>query len=195
MPASLRVLRYQHGHFYDPFTGERLSLAEHTVYTLLTDNAAGFVVAPPVGKPFDPSRDPLPTAAQQLELAGKAHWLLLPRGTKLYFEVHAPGSPDERFEVELYEDLFLVAPNLNDSPLNASLHDCRCIAQPLRRELPDLVYGSSLNDVLKSTYVHYFHNLGNPAANVFKRMKLPGGTTLDKLRQQLASNQPDLFGS
>jgi len=195
MPAALRILRYQHGHFYDPFTGERLSLTENTVYTLLTDNAAGFVVAPPVGKPFDPSRDPLPKAAQKLELTGKAHWELLPRGTKLYFEVHAPGKPDERFEVELYEDLFLVAPNLNDTPLDASLHDCRCIARPLSGSLPDPVFGSSLNDVLKSTYVHYFHNLGNPAGNVFKKVKLQGGTSLDKLRQQLASNQSDLFAS
>ena len=63
MPAAIRILRYQHGHLYDPFTGERLSLTDNSVYTLLTDNAAGFVAAPPVGKPFDPSRDALPTAA------------------------------------------------------------------------------------------------------------------------------------
>lgn len=188
MPAALRILRYQHGHFYDPFTGERLSLTDNTVYTLLTDNAGGFVAAPPVGKPFDPGRDALPTAAQELELAGKAHWPLLPRGTKLYFEVHAPGSPDERFEVELYEDLFLVAPNLNNTPLDASLHDCRCIARPLSGGLPDQVFGSSLNDVRKSTYVHYFHNLGNPAGNVFKKMKLHNNTTLYQLRERLAQS-------
>lgn len=186
--SSLRILRYQHGHLYDPFAGERVELVEGTVYTLLTDNALGFVAAPPVGKAFDPSRDALPITAQQVELADKAHWHLLPRGTKLYFEVHAPGSPNIRFEVELYEDLFLVAPNLGDSPLEGSLHDCRCIARPLSSGLPDPVFGSSLNDVRKSTYVHYFHNLGNPAGNVFKKMKLPDGASLYQLREQLAQH-------
>lgn len=186
MPSALRVLRYQHGHLYDPFTQQRVELTEGSVYTILTDNATGFAAAAPVGKPFDPSRDALLTAAQELELAAKAHWLLLPRGTKLYFEAHAPDTDDKRFEVELCEDLFLVAPNLNDTPLDASLHDCRCIARPLSGGLPDPVFGSSLNDVRKSTYVHYFHNLGNPAGNVFKKMKLPDGTTLYQMREELA---------
>ena len=185
MPAALRILRYQHGHLYDPFTQQRVELVDGAAYTLLTDQSEGFVPAPPVGKPFDPSRDILTKPAQEIALAGKAHWHLLDRHTKLYFDVHAPGSTDIRFEVELYEDLFLVAPNPNDKPLDASLHDCRCIARPLSTGFPDPVYGSSLNDVRKSTYVHYFHNLGNPAGNVFKKMTLPSGNTLFKMRDEL----------
>lgn len=183
--STLRILRYQHGHLYDPFTGKRVNLANGTVYTMLTDNTAGFVAAPPVGKAFDPGRDVLTTAAQKVALTGKAHWLLLERSTKLYFEVHAPGSTNVRFEVELFEDLFLVAPNLNDSPAAGSLNDCRCIARPLSTGFPDPVYGSSLNDVRKSTYVHYFHNLGNPAGSAFKKMSLPSEGTLEDLRAQL----------
>ena len=34
----------------------------------------------------------------------------------------------------------------------------------------------------------YFHNLGNPAGNVFKKMKLPNNITLYQLRERLAQS-------
>lgn len=128
--------------------------------------------------------------AQKLSLAGKTIWPLRERGTKLYFEVHPPGSGDHfRFEVELCEDLFLYALGANASPAEGKLAKCKCIciARPLNAHLPDPAYATSLNDVRKTTFVHHFHNLGNPAADVFEELTTGSGTTLDTLRTRLGA--------
>lgn len=176
------TLVYLNGHFYDQFTRERVALADNQPYVVVGE-VGHFRANTPIGIKVS---EPLPELEIEASLLLKIfdgkikrYHLLLEAGNKLYFQIRCSveGSAnfgDFLFEVELLEALFAYLPTGKAG--YPRVFDCACqivnMVGDNQLKYFEPVYGKSLNDLYKSTYVHYFWNLGNPASNALNRFYL-----------------------
>jgi hypothetical protein len=75
--------------------------------------------------------------------------------------------------VELLEDLYLFISKKKDDENNeGKLYSCACVVRENTNnkiKFFEEIHATSLNELYKSTYVHYFGNFGNPACNALDR--------------------------
>lgn len=109
---------------------------------------------------------------------GRYEWYqpLLGRGGHLYFSINLQlresyWTGDFKFKVLLLEDLYAYK-LLKSKADDIRLADCACVMEEVITgdiEYFTKVHGKSLNEVYKTTYVHYFSNFGSPTANAHDR--------------------------
>lgn len=183
------IIIHRNGHFYLKDSGERLSLADGAELSISGNNDA-FVPTEPVGKW---EKEPLgPDALGNLEKnnAKKKYMRLYPAGEKLYF--HITGKKERHFfEAELCEDLYAVLKGKS-----WGLDNCACkVVANINNNVHyfEVIYGKSLNELRKNTYVHFLGNLkncaGNPMDNFFEREDCKGATVKDKIEEKLKKRE------
>ncbi|GAB3026610.1 hypothetical protein [Spirosoma pulveris] len=164
---------YRNGHFYEKSTGERFSIKTGSEIVVVADSSA-FGDCTPAGN-FDlkpRSEEEIITKMVSDDIAIMFQ-KLLPRGSKLYFYISSMGEHPRklRFEVELLEDLFAcLKPCWKQQ--EGRLVDCFCkTSRELDNQIDffEEVFGKSLNEVYKNTFVHFLGNNGNPACNALDR--------------------------
>jgi hypothetical protein len=160
---------YENGHFYDLHTEQRIELADKAKVWIAGDDENFIINLPPAGNQVADKKAEHAKIVLDLDKAkseGREHPIysdfksVLLEGKKIYFM-----AKQHRFEVELLEPLFAFRKN---GSTKFNLCDCACKSiSELDNKLSffEPVYGKSLNDVYKCTYVHYFGNKGNPAKN------------------------------
>lgn len=163
-------LIYKNGHFYDKNSKMRISLADSTEIVMVTpDNS--LVLSTPIGT----KRKPLTYEEQQKILKSKDidnQLKLLSNGQILYFEIAVRSKSGDLnhpiFEVELLEDLYIYYKK-TWKLREFRLWECACVVRKIHNSLPysyfEEIYATSLNELYKNTYIHYFGNKGNPAIN------------------------------
>ncbi|GAB3710167.1 hypothetical protein GCM10027592_46920 [Spirosoma flavus] len=164
---------YRNGHFYEKSTGKRFSIKTGSEIVVVADSAV-FGDCTPAGN-FDlESRSEQKIIAElTADYAEVKFQKLLPKGSKLYFYVSSLSEyPHKlRFEVELLEDLFAWL-KASWKQQEGRLADCFCkTTKELDNQIDffEEVYGKSLNEVYKNTFVHFLGNHGNPACNALDR--------------------------
>ena len=179
-----KVVTYKNGHFYDKETGQRFELAEGSELAITTyDNfkatTRGVGEVPDTLKSQQEIAIELKVAKDSKEI--RDYQKIYSEGTILYVwmsinkDVKKPnGTTDKEnqkylFKVILDEDLYVY---IKSNWKEGRLWDCACriIEEPTNRlSFFEVVYGKSLNEVYKNTFVHYFGNNGNPACNAIDR--------------------------
>lgn len=160
---------YRNGHFYDERTQQRITLQDGARVCIVSYSGV-FKEAEPAGNHTKPlSKKDLEDKIKNDDSISN-YRCLLKRGILLYVEMSV-NSEKYIFEVELLEELYAHLKS-HWKLQEGRLYDCSCI---IRKELGNKidffepVYGKSLNEVYKNTYVHFFGNDGNPAANAIDR--------------------------
>jgi hypothetical protein len=163
-----KELIYINGHFYDSEGNKRIVLKDNIRVTFTTD-ADNFLSAKPAGHKPEHILD---TEAKKQEVESdkkvNRYKRVFEVGKVLYF--HIPKE-DAWFQVKLLEDLYMFL-NQKTKKLEGKLYSCVCILTAnINHKVPffEEVYATSLNELYKSTYVHYFGNIGNPACNAIDR--------------------------
>jgi uncharacterized pyridoxamine 5'-phosphate oxidase family protein len=163
-----KTLKYTNGHFYDRETGKRIALRDDIEVNIASDDT-NFVSAKPAGnKP-----NYILNAEEKLnEVASDPKVRLFKKvfdaGKVLYFCIL---KKDAWFKVELLEDLYLFL-NKKTKKKEGNLYSCACVVREnINNKISffEEVHATSLNELYKSTYVHYFGNFGNPACNALDR--------------------------
>jgi len=164
---------YKNGHFYEKSTGKRFSIINGSEIVIVADNSV-FGDCEPAGNSHIIPRSEEEIISQITENETDVRFQkLLPKGTKIYFYISSTIENHRklRFEVELLEDLFA---SLKSSwkKQEGRLSDCFCkTICELDGQIENFeeVYGKSLNEVYKNTFVHFLGNNGNPACNALDR--------------------------
>jgi hypothetical protein len=203
-----KKLIYRNGHFYDSSRKERVSFQDGTEYVIVASGDS-ITAANPAGN----KKEPISSKALEKELAGKiasqeysSVTKILPKGSFTYFKLN-PIKAGEGivgpliFQVELFEDLYayLLRKGKRQEP---RLYECACAVIGLKSGKIDFfekVYGESMNDVFKCTFVHYFGNMGHATGNALDRIHtkadLDNSPTLkDLIKNQDTDIKLDLFG-
>ncbi len=164
---------FKYGHFYDRETNQRISLVENTTYCILGDESTDFEIGKPVGR--IQKEKSISTFRNELEEKEKAKKidmfkLIFDRNTSLFFEINIKQN-QYIFEVKLLEELYSFKKKEWKNK-TFRLYDCYCKVVNSTGEKIDYfepVYGKSLNELYKNTYIHFFGNEGNPAVNALDR--------------------------
>jgi hypothetical protein len=167
-------LIYKNGHFYDSLNHKRIGIRDgaEVCIVALTDD---FVEAPLAGKiitEFKSSKE----LENELGFDGEitSYHKVFDKGKFLYFSIKKKFddiSINHEFQVELLEDLYFFYKRVWKKN-EENLYDCACV---VRKNISDTIpffeeiYGKSLNQLFKNTFVHYFNNEGNPACNAIDR--------------------------
>lgn len=163
-----KKLSYCNGHFYDVETGKRIALKENIEISLTTDDK-NFITTKPAGhipkfildstdKKNEVSNDKKVKEFRKVFDAGKYLYVCIPKN-------------DTWFKVELLEDLYIFL-NKKTKKKEGKLYSCACVVKANisgKINYFEEVHATSLNELYKSTYVHYFGNFGNPACNALDR--------------------------
>lgn len=170
-----RILVYKNGHFYDRTTGDRLEIKDGIEFSITCKEEGDFFIAPPAG---NPTLKPLSSVGVLREIESDReiakHKKLFDAGKHLFFSISRIVDDNvfsHIFEVELVEDLYLIF-KTGWKLQEYRLYDCACklVGNPSGLiEFFEPVYGKSLNELYKNTFVHYFGNMGNPASNALDR--------------------------
>jgi uncharacterized pyridoxamine 5'-phosphate oxidase family protein len=161
-------LKYINGHFYDKDTGKRIALKDNIEVSIASDDK-NFVPTKPAGnkpeyilnpdeKLIEVSSDPKVKQSKKVFDAGKILYFCIPK-------------KNAWFKAELLEDLYLFL-SKKTKKKEGKLYSCACV---VRANINDKIsffeeiHATSLNELYKSTYVHYFGNFGNPACNALDR--------------------------
>lgn len=162
-----RNVIFSHGHFYDRKTNERIVLRDGASFSIAGIDS-DFLKADFVGKKNAAIR----SAEQMQQVITADNRIVASKkmynaGTSLFFNLHKSGRTHV-FRLALLEDLYLVQKKKGDFQ---HLYECSCVVtENPGRTIPgyafEPVYATSLNELIKITYVHYFGNSGNPARNV-----------------------------
>ncbi len=168
MKAYNLINRY--GHLYDTLTRKRVSFKDNTEVIVLTD------AVPEEFKPAGvwPLRI-LDEKAQVEVLKSKGlmpmidavvgYRKVLNRNSTLFFTID-----HHEFEVELLEDLYIYR-KADWKSEKAGLFDCACAVRRCATGSIDYceeIFATSLSELYKITYVHFFGNEGNPGTNAFE---------------------------
>lgn len=188
-----KLIIYKNGHFYDKSSKQRLSLRNGAELLIAGDDFL-FEETEPAGiKPKELS--------SQLDLANELKKLfsqkmvlkyekLFNSGKKLYFYISISTDIEKfkyEFEVELLEDLYVhIKPDWQKQ--EGRLYDCACkVINCVSKNIDffEPVYGRSLNELYKNTYVHFFGNEGNPACNAMDRFFETNNNEDTKIRNKI----------
>lgn len=179
-------LLYLNGHFYNKATGKRMIFNEGAEFLVVCEKDY-FAEAGPAGRYFDKTLSSEELLAKITKSSDKREFhKILDKGCILFFEI---GFDKENylFKAELMEDLYAYRPKGNNKEF--TLYDCHCFALECGNPkiiFPEMVYGKSISDLYKCTYIHYFGNKGNPSSNAITTFTLEDRkTTLDDLRKRL----------
>lgn len=96
--------------------------------------------------------------------------MIFDRNTSLFFEIKIKQK-QYIFEVKLLEELYAFKKKEWKNK-TLRLYDCYCKVVNSTGEQIDYfepIYGKSLNELYKNTYIHFFGNEGNPAVNALDR--------------------------
>jgi hypothetical protein len=173
-----RKIIFANGHFYDSNTGERIFFRNGS-NLVVVGQSSDILPCPPAGNQVEPRSDndlkaELKSKEESREIA--VFQRLVKRGEHLYFRAGTEVSESFLtgqfvFKVRLLEELYgYQKERSNDGIMR--LYDCSCVVEEiLGREIRffEIVYGKSLNELYKNTFVHYFWNYGSPTANVHDR--------------------------
>jgi hypothetical protein len=170
-----KILTYKNGHFYDKITKERLEIKEGIDFSITCAGNDDFFKAKPAGKyPLEPLAAKELKAQIDSDSNISKYKRVYERGKRLYFEIarlESENPVNHVFEIELLEELYLYYNN-SWKLKEYRLYDCCCqlIGNPSETlDFFEWVYGKSLNELFKNTFVHYFGNKGNPASNALDR--------------------------
>ncbi|SEW46847.1 hypothetical protein SAMN05428988_6557 [Chitinophaga sp. YR573] len=183
-------LVFKNGHFYDRETKSRIELKDGAVFCIVA-TTSDFISPLPAGTPFVEELDSKKKEAQVKKDSDLGKYKkVYNKGDFLYFSIQR--QVDEKkiiheFEVELQEDLYFHFKTKWKVPED-KLFDCACI---VRRNISNTIeffeeiHGGSLNEVYKSTFVHFFGNEGNPACNAMDRFyDAPGSDEKDSISRK-----------
>lgn len=163
-----KELKYVNGHFYELKSKKRIALKDGIEITFTTDDK-NFIPAKPAGnKPKEVLEEKEKKEQVGTDEKVKDSKKVFSKGKILYF--HIPKK-DAWFKAELLEDLYIFQ-SKKSKKKEGKLYSCACIVTAcINDKIPffEEVYGTSLNELYKSTYVHYYGNLGNPACNALDR--------------------------
>lgn len=179
-----KVVTFKNGHFYDKLTRERIELQDNAELAITTHS---YCIAP-TGIVGDISEELKSSEVLAKELFKskeskdiRDYQKLFPAGTVLFVWMSintdnqkSGGKTDKQnekylFKVVLDEDLYVY---IKSNWKEGRLWDCACkvIEEPTNKlSYFEIVYGKSLNEVYKNTFVHFFGNNGNPACNAIDR--------------------------
>jgi hypothetical protein len=176
---SINVV-YQNGHFYDKETKQRIALKKGEEF-LIAGSEKGFEIdLPPAGQKANSQTDKNAktekevTEAYEKGINHETYSLfkkVLDAGKQVFFQISLSGILYS-FRVELLEDLYIYQ---KVKGKNYRLMDCSCCSTDnIESNIGffEPVYGKSLNDVYKCTYVHYFGNTGHSTSNSMDRFFL-----------------------
>ena len=180
-------LIYENGHFYNTANNKRVLFKEGKEFCIVSDKN-DFIAAPQAGRlpKVILSSDELLNKIKTTPAIIDFH-KICERNDVLFFYIHIDRSYS--FRVVLSEDLYLV--KTGNVRSEYKLFDCQ--AQTVENtenyiRFFEPVYGKSLSDLRKCTYVHYFGNKGNPSANAITDFTLSDRkTTIDDLRSMYIS--------
>ncbi len=170
-----KILTYKNGHFYDKTTGERLEIRDGIDFSITCALDNDFYAAPPAGNykvEALSSAELLEQIKSDTEISSYSK--RYNKNDKLYFSIkrlYKGGIVSHEFEAELLEDLYFFHKK-HWKKDDFRLYDCACklVANTSKTiEFFEPVYAKSLNELYKSTFVHYFGNKGNPACNALDR--------------------------
>lgn len=197
-----KILTFKNGHFYDMTTKERLEIKEGIEFSITCAENDDFYKARPAGTfPLESHIDVLEqiqndssiTKYKKIFSAGKTLYFAITRmEDDLFPIVH-------EFEVDLKQDLYFYY-NKSWKLKEYRLYDCHCqlVGNPSNTiDFFEYVYGKSLNELYKNTFVHYFGNKGNPASNALDRFyeKKPNGKQIfiSYYREAVEIQKPKMF--
>ena len=180
---------FRQGHFYDTTTHKRIELNEGTQVCLVAQQG-GFRELQPVGlKPEHYRSGEEMAALVQTQDGFRKSWLLAQAGTILYFGL---DRKKHHFAVLLHEDLYLYNCRHWKDDTDLYLFDCACeVVENLNHSLPGFepVFGTSISDLYKTSYVHYLQNRGNAARNAvtvfYRNPNLEPETKLEKEKEAI----------
>lgn len=186
-------LVFKNDHFYDGETKLRIELKDGSVFCIVA-TASDFISPNPAGNPVDVILD---SKRKEDEVKKESDVGLYKKiynaGDLLYFSI--PRQVDERkilheFQVELLEDLYFYFKSKWKGQED-KLFDCACIVKrniSNTIEFFEEIHASSLNEVYKNTFVHFFGNKGNPACNAIDRFyDAPGSNDKDSISRNRTS--------
>ncbi|MBA3680494.1 MAG: hypothetical protein H0W73_04925 [Bacteroidetes bacterium] len=161
-------LIFINGHFYEVKSKKRITLKEDIKITFSTQEENYIPTKPAGHKP----KKILDANAKKLEVESdkkvKHFKKVFSAGKVLYF--HIPKK-DAWFKAELSEDLYMFLNNKTKKD-EGKLYSCACVVTAnINAKIPffEAIQATSLNELYKSTYVHYYGNHGNPACNALDR--------------------------
>lgn len=161
-------LIYVNGHFYDSETKQRITIMDDT--EVIIPNEKNTSKAEKVGGHHDIRDSKKQEAKIKNDFNVIKYKKVLEVGAKLYFWINL-SNINHVFEVELLEDLYFYLKK--DGKKNDSrLYDCACVVRQNTSKTIKMfeeIFGKSLNQVYKNTYVHFFGNHGAPSCNAIDR--------------------------
>ena len=168
MQLESKTVSYRQGHFYDVETNKRIEIENESELCVVAITGS-FREAAPIGKITDtPKSDAQMLKEIQLLSGLKSYELFASAGTELYF---ALDDRKHQFKAVLLEDLYVYScvdwKNSND----IRFYDCYCrVEENTNGSISHFepVYGTSINDLYKTAYVHYLQNNGHSARNAAK---------------------------
>lgn len=176
-----KKLTYCNGHFYDDETQKRVDLKENIQVTVISETDNFIPVKPAGNKPkhiFDSEKKYAKIKSdKKVKHCRKA----FDAGQILFFYI---PIRDAWFQAELLEDLYFYLNRTNKNN-EGKLYSCACtVTQNTNGKIPyfEQIYAKSLNELYKSTYVHYFGNFGNPACNALDRFFIDANNENSKLK-------------
>lgn len=173
-------LIYKNGHFYNADSKKRILFKDGEEFCIVSKKT-DFGEAPSAGRV--PKK--ILSSEELLNLLKKKgitdFHKICKKNDILLFSIHTDKT--YTFKVLLFEDLYLYR---HEKGSDYKLFDCQVKTIENVEDYIDFfepVYGKSLSDVRKCTYVHYFGNNGNPSANALTDfMLIDKKTTIDDLR-------------
>jgi len=164
-----RHVLYKNGHFYDEMTKKRIMLQDGAQVCMVSYSGV-FKDTEPAGNYVKPLSKKQLEEKLESDASIAAYQCLIERDKPLYVEMSVNSEP-YTFEVKLLEELYTHIKS-HWKQHEGRLYDCSCVVQKEltgKLEFFEPVYGKSLNEVYKNTYVHFFGNAGNPAVNSIDR--------------------------
>ena len=154
---------FKYGHFYDRETDERISLVEDATYCVIGEKELFFETSKPVGKKQkEKSISALRNELEDKEKTKKIDMfkLIFDRNTSLFFEINIKQK-QYIFEVKLLEELYAFKKGKWKNK-TLRLYDCYCQVIGSRGERIvyfEPIFGKSLNELYKNTYMTLFHKV------------------------------------
>jgi hypothetical protein len=194
-------ITFQHGHFYNSNTSERILVEEGVNYILIFEKETdvkvdnfekpqSFLTAKQILNSI--TSDPDVTHIKKIASAGTRFYFFISEQNENNKEEEADypkrqSKKQSRFRITLLEDLFLYSNKTwkdKDFIEGGKLSDCACVVDESKDdELPffEVIYAKSVNSAYKKTHVHYFGNAGSPSKNSFKSIYLSSEKHKDNL--------------
>ncbi len=175
---SSRKIIFANGQFYDAETRKRVTFRNGAILEVGGKEGDISFGVDAGHKPAIKSKGKQAAALSENLSRRRYEWYqpLLDRGEHLYFSIslHVTESywtGPFKFRVLLLEDLYAYK-LLKAKADDIRLYDCACVMEEIvagEIEYFTKVHGKSLNEIYKTTYVHYFSNYGSPTANAHDR--------------------------